>query len=679
MDKLTYRVRETIEEHHMLETGDRVIAALSGGADSVCLLSILTRLRESLGIRLRAVHIHHGLRGDEADRDGRFAAQICRELSVPFSLIKADVKGLAAREGLSQEEAGRILRYECFHEQGKKWENEASEGTEEPGKRAAVKIAVAHHSNDQAETILHNLFRGSGLGGLKGIPYVRGNVIRPLLDVSREDIVAYLMERGLSWVEDSTNHTDHYTRNRIRLEILPAVEEKVNPGAGANVLRMGKLAGMADAYLKEQSAEWIKKWTWQTPEDRTGCKIGQAADAKASRAHCVFLPEAAFRAAAPVLQLYVVMELLKHLAGSAKDLGLIHAEAAQALFDRQPGRRIELPYGLGAVREYGGILLGRQTAIFGLALDPSPVLSPVFTVFPYKKGAPIPKNMYTKWFDCDKIKGTPVIRTRQPGDYLALSEGVHKPLRRYMIDEKIPSGLRDRIPLLADGSHVMWVIGYRISSDYKISALTERVFQAEIPAGDRPGLPRKKEEYEKKTEDKTMADKIRVLLTEEEVEKRINEVAEIINRDYQGKEIHLICILKGGVFFTCELAKRLTAPVSMDFMSVSSYGAGTVSSGVVRIIKDLDEPLEGKNVLIVEDIIDSGRTLAYLIEVLKQRGPADIRLCTLLDKPERRVKKQVKVDYTCFTIPDEFVVGYGLDYDQKYRNLPYIGVVEQEG
>ena len=173
-----------------------------------------------------------------------------------------------------------------------------------------------------------------------------------------------------------------------------------------------------------------------------------------------------------------------------------------------------------------------------------------------------------------------------------------------------------------------------------------------------------------------MADKIRVLLGEEEVNKRINEVAEQINKDYAGRDIHLICILKGGVFFTCELAKRLTVPVSMDFMSVSSYGACTVSSGVVKIIKDLDEPLEGKDVLIVEDIIDSGRTLAYLIEILKQRGPKSIRLCTLLDKPERRVKKQVHVDYTCFTIPDEFVVGYGLDYDQKYRNLPYIGVVE---
>ena len=173
-----------------------------------------------------------------------------------------------------------------------------------------------------------------------------------------------------------------------------------------------------------------------------------------------------------------------------------------------------------------------------------------------------------------------------------------------------------------------------------------------------------------------MAENVRILLKEEEVDKRIAEVAAMINRDYAGKEVHLICILKGGVFFTCELAKRLTVPVSMDFMSVSSYGSGTESSGVVRIVKDLAESIAGKNVLIVEDIIDSGRTLAYLIEILKQRNPESIHLCTLLDKPERRVKKQVKVDYTCFEIPDEFVVGFGLDYDQKYRNLPYIGVVE---
>ena len=174
-----------------------------------------------------------------------------------------------------------------------------------------------------------------------------------------------------------------------------------------------------------------------------------------------------------------------------------------------------------------------------------------------------------------------------------------------------------------------------------------------------------------------MSEKIRVLLSEEDVDKRIKELGEQISRDYAGKSVHLICILKGGVFFMCELAKRITVPVSMDFMAVSSYGGGTASSGIVKIIKDLDEAIEGKDVIIVEDIIDSGRTLSHLIELLGQRKPNSIRLCTLLDKPDRRVV-DVAVQYVGYAIPDEFVVGYGLDYDQKYRNLPYIGVVETD-
>ncbi len=172
-----------------------------------------------------------------------------------------------------------------------------------------------------------------------------------------------------------------------------------------------------------------------------------------------------------------------------------------------------------------------------------------------------------------------------------------------------------------------------------------------------------------------MAEKVRVLISEEEIDKRIRELGKQISADYAGKSVHLICVLKGGAFFMCELAKRITVPVSIDFMSVSSYGDSTVSSGIVRIAKDLDEPLEGKNVMIVEDIIDSGRTLYYLIDILKKRNPNSIRLCALLDKPERRVK-DVRVDYVGYNIPDGFVVGYGLDYAQKYRNLPYIGVVE---
>ena len=174
-----------------------------------------------------------------------------------------------------------------------------------------------------------------------------------------------------------------------------------------------------------------------------------------------------------------------------------------------------------------------------------------------------------------------------------------------------------------------------------------------------------------------MTDKINVLIPEEEVNAKIKELGARISEDYAGKEVHLICILKGGVFFACELAKRITIPVSLDFMQVSSYGNASKSSGIVRIKKDLDDSMEGKEVIIVEDIIDSGCTLHYLIPVLEQRNPASIRLCALLNKPDRR-EKEVQIDYLGFDIPDKFVVGYGLDYAQKYRNLPFIGVVETE-
>ncbi len=174
-----------------------------------------------------------------------------------------------------------------------------------------------------------------------------------------------------------------------------------------------------------------------------------------------------------------------------------------------------------------------------------------------------------------------------------------------------------------------------------------------------------------------MKEGVRVLIAEEEVDKKIRQMAARISADYKGKTVHLVSVLKGSVFFACELAKRITVPVTMDFMSVTSYGDDTKSSGVVKIVKDLDEPLLGKDVLLVEDIIDSGRTLHYLMEILKGRKPESLKLITLLDKPERRVKP-VRVDYTCFEIPDEFVVGYGLDHAQRYRNLPFIGVIGQE-
>lgn len=169
-----------------------------------------------------------------------------------------------------------------------------------------------------------------------------------------------------------------------------------------------------------------------------------------------------------------------------------------------------------------------------------------------------------------------------------------------------------------------------------------------------------------------MIEKVDVLISESAIKKRIQELADNISKDYAGKEVVLICVLKGAVMFMVDLSKELKMPVAFDFMDVSSYGGGTKSSGIVKIVKDLNESIEGKNVLLVEDIIDSGRTLSYLVKVLKERKPASLKICTLLDKPERRIA-DVEVSYIGFNIPDEFVVGYGLDYDEKYRNLPYIG------
>ena len=173
-----------------------------------------------------------------------------------------------------------------------------------------------------------------------------------------------------------------------------------------------------------------------------------------------------------------------------------------------------------------------------------------------------------------------------------------------------------------------------------------------------------------------MEQKIDVMIDAEAVEARIAEIAEQLSMEYAGKTIHIIGVLKGSVFFMCELAKRLSVPVTMDFMSVSSYGNDTKSSGVVKMIKDLDESIEGRDVVLIEDIMDSGRTLSYLVNILKERKPASFKVVTLLDKPDRRVV-ELEPDITGFVSPDRFVVGYGLDCAQKYRNLPYIGVISE--
>lgn len=466
MEGLEYRVRETMEQYHMLEPGDRVIAAVSGGADSVCLLALLCALREPWGIRLRALHVHHGLRGEEADRDADFVRSLCEGLHVPCHILKVDVRGLAAEKGMSEEEAGRFLRYEALEKAASDWEGEdrtgpdggrAKEGAPADSGLRSVKIAVAHHSGDQVETILHNLFRGSGLSGMKGIVYRRGRIIRPLLDADRDGILKWLADHGLPYVQDSTNETLHYTRNRIRNQLLPEIEQYVNRGAAGNILRLGRLAAQADEYLENQAGAWIK--------------------AHVRKNSGAYIPAEAFLREPEILQSYVVMALLKELGGASRDLGLVHVNQVMELAGRAVGKKVDLPYGLAAIREYEGIWMGRGDPAAEEEWGDLPIVD--IEVFSWKKGMEFPKNVYTKWFDCDKIKGTPVVRTRRPGDYIVLADNSHKALNRFMIDEKIPRQMRDKIPLLADGSHVMWIIGYRISEYYKIGPDTVRVLQAE--------------------------------------------------------------------------------------------------------------------------------------------------------------------------------------------------------
>ena len=439
------KVRDYMREHEMTAPGDAVIVALSGGADSVCLLTVLKQLTAPAFL-LRAVHVHHGIRGAEADRDEAFAQKLCESLSVPLCVAYCHVPAYAAEHGLSEEEAGRILRYQVLEKEAGKWEQELPAGSR-------VKIALAHHRDDNAETILHHLLRGSGLTGLAGIRPVQGRRIRPLLCVGREEIRAYLEAEHISWCEDSTNQSPDYTRNRIRSQVLPLLKTAVN----------------------EQAEE-----IWQE------AVCGREEDLAA-------IPLTAFARQPEILKTYLIRHMLDQLHPGWKDIGSRHFTAIAELAGKPVGSRLDLPGGLMARTGYETLEIVRKTErevsvktesgadgeIHGRQTVPELHM----TVFSRQKDQEIPKNQYTKWFDYDKIKGTLSVRTRRTGDYLILPSGGSKTIARYMIDEKIPKEKREQILLLAEGSHVLWVVGFRISEYYKIEEHTENILQVTCDGG----------------------------------------------------------------------------------------------------------------------------------------------------------------------------------------------------
>ncbi len=439
----------------MLLPGERVVAGISGGADSVCLLFVLQEWRKKYGLEIQVVHVNHGIR-PEAGEDARFVEKLCQRFDIPFYLKNADIPKLAGDNKCSEEEAGRNFRYQVFEEVAKETD--------------ATRIAVAHNQNDLAETMLFNLFRGSGLKGLTGIAPIRGKIIRPLLCVERVEIEDYLSQIGQDYCHDATNEGDDYTRNRIRHHILEYAKKEIAPSC---VQRMGQTAEIlteTEDYLSGQTQDAI---------ERCVC-------VKQGRYE---LDSSVFGKLHPAIQKRMLFELLGRMAG-ARDLARVHVDLLYELCTTEGNRQLNLPRGILARREYGTICLYQESENNHLS-DPLKNIQAVFQVLDmedlprnHEKTLIFPQNQYTKWFDYDKIEKSPVIRTREVGDYLTIRDGqgklCHKKLKDYMVTEKIPTDERDKIPLLAVDSHVLWLIGYRISEYYKVCENTKRVLQVQL-------------------------------------------------------------------------------------------------------------------------------------------------------------------------------------------------------
>ena len=325
-----------MKQNHMTRPGDGVLVGLSGGADSVGLLLVLWKLRETFQISLRALHVHHGLRGAEADRDAAFSRMLCERLEIPFYEFRIDAAKEALDRKCSVEEAGRLARYRLYEETALAWEEEmcpdltSENAGEKEAAAARVHIATAHHADDNAETVLFNLFRGSGLTGLSGIAPVRGRIIRPLLWAQRSEIQAWLLQQGQDWVEDSTNQESEYSRNWLRNELLPAVEERLNAQAVRHIDQAGRRIRQADAYLEEVAEEWLQK---HAPDGK--------ADAKA-------LAEQA-----EIVQGYIVRRLFLKSKMPLRDVTETHVQAVRELLHQGTGKSISLPHGFRAVNIYG--------------------------------------------------------------------------------------------------------------------------------------------------------------------------------------------------------------------------------------------------------------------------------------------------------------------------------------
>ena len=489
------RIYDYMIRNKMIEESGCIIAAVSGGADSMCLLEILRELRTKAGFQLRVLHVHHGLR-ESAEGDLEYVAGYCEAAGIPFEAVRVDAAGNAAENGLSVEEAARHLRYEALKRAAERWDRENSpqsclgerqgsgntpqscrgerqdsenspksdcaerqnkENAPRPG-NMYCRIAVAHHLEDQAETVLFNLARGSRLRGLRGMLPVNGRIIRPLLECSRGEIEEFLRERGIAWREDETNEDVRYARNLLRREVMPLLE-RINAGAAQHIAKAAEEAAETEEFLRIETGKAMKACR-ETQEDNSARAERDSQNIVNQQSPIIVSIPILLREP-PLIRRRVVYEVIAEAAGRKKDLRDVHVQDVLKLAQKNGNGRLDVFGGVQVEKVYDRL-------IFSATVEPAPPFDRRWPmdaseyscrVFDFDGNLEaVSRKQYTKWFDYDKIGAFPSFRTRREGDRITIDEsGRSKSIARYMIDAKIPAELRGRIVLPAAGKEILWV------------------------------------------------------------------------------------------------------------------------------------------------------------------------------------------------------------------------------
>ncbi|HOQ37958.1 MAG TPA: tRNA lysidine(34) synthetase TilS [Acetivibrio sp.] len=463
MDHMIDKVLDAIEKHKLINKGDGIVIGVSGGPDSLCLLHILYSLKDKMGLKLFVAHVNHMLRGDESLKDESFVGDICRKLNIVFESVHIDIGKLAKERGLSLEEAGRMERYRFFDSVADRY--------------GAERIAVAHNKNDQAETVLMNIIRGSGLDGLKGMEYKRGRIIRPFLQIERAEIENYCREHGLEPRVDSSNLENIYTRNRIRLDLIPHIDSLFKTDIVKSIGRLADLVREDSSFIEEQIDKVYNNINIEVKESEATLNISEI-----KGYHIAVIRR-------------IIRNIIKEIRGNLKGIESIHVDSITDLIENgRTGAMLHLPGGLRVLKSYEmlKIYMGEKEA--GVPDFNKRVTVPGATRIDEINSSveafiiDEPKNIkdfnkaksdsMVQFFDYDRLKDGINIRYRKDGDiFKPLGSVGTKKLKEFFIDSKIPRHIRDRIPLISKDKEIVWIIGYKISDKFKVTENTKTILK----------------------------------------------------------------------------------------------------------------------------------------------------------------------------------------------------------